>query len=68
MRIIHGHEIHASIHEGRRKGHVARETVELGNDEGGPLFLRQGQSGAKLRTLCEGVRPLAGLMLHKFGD
>lgn len=61
VRIIHRHELDATFHEVGNEGDIARQTVELGDDQPGFLFLADGECSGELG-------PVVFLTAFDFGE
>lgn len=64
MWIVYGDELNATFHQVGNEGYVARQPVELGDDQPGFLFLASSKGGSKLWP----VTFLPALYFSKFSD
>ncbi len=60
-------ERHPLGHQAGHEGHVAGETVELGNNDRASVGAPSGQRRGELRAAIEGIGALAGLDLDELG-
>ena len=64
MRVVHGDELDAGIHQRGNEGQISREAIQLGDDQPRLALAAEGQRSLKLRA----VVALAGLDLGELGN